>query len=1727
MEFGVNLHHEGVFHGLPQYEPSLLASADGHRVSLVATVEVRDHSSGQGHLCRGLLTGQRFRLRANVPTGVHKVTILGGQVNHVRGPIVSIDGDARVLCHQQKDLSCLFQMIETCAGMGGLGKGATYAGWKTCVFNDMNPKFCKHMENLGEQVVLGDISLLSTVFRLHEAAPTAGSISFGYSCQPFSRAGDGKEGHDQRAQSLPFGLYCAYLLQLDLVVTECVPEASVSPFVLRCLNHYMQMTNSDRSEAVLDLAQIWPAHRRRWWTVLMKSYMGKVYIPPFPKLPMEPTIACLMPRLMTMTQLELQDLILSVDERKKFEQFGKGLGAHMINFMQILATALHSWGNQCVDCACGCRGPLSLHRLQSRGLFGVLAHVPNQDPDKNVRHLSGREMALLNGYPKEEGWTDQPRLLTAGMGQLASPLQSAWVFAAIYNHLVDHGFCKGDQIPPKQILACVAMDLFKLRDQWFDHERTVTMDVFQEVWEGFLEDPPPVAHPSEDFHDLTTSQEADLTAAIEQIEANQETGLSSEPSPMPSVPITDDLAPGAKVAPGVGPIIPGPASEKMENSQRPGRKNPEEKMSGMTHNQPATGALGPVEQRINQPAWGPQEPPVGEVTPPTLFHAKPPVPPVGPTYVSPTETSAMPHATQPDNHPSVELMSNQIVHDLTPPQVHEHSTLSNLGDVQGSELSVVQSSVPSLPSNLSGKFAQSVLLAEVAQDPGVGSNDSVGSSLRTIHIPEVQRESHQREQEECKSRDDFGSPPTHFQAMPLDHPVGPSYVTPGFGFDANTSGVQMTGMSFQTQHPVNLKIAQSHVVERSPPDTPMQGPNVGNVSDVPVGSTSHDQQTGALLAFSTSRPTENLLGGSNIPVDLGPPKNFPAQDRFQGVLVYDVDADQVFHHSSSPGQTVGTWKSAMQSIGLTWKYVFTMFGQSVKDPESLDQLRCLLVTNNPLPCHQLTLTQLERLLSTIPAVKAVLHQGGSMSVHEFQYYMTSLESFGLAKPLKPLIMECFCDSISTASHWLASCPQEELVATAFLWNHHWIPVLVRRSETTRFTTTSEGAQVLQVLFRPGSFVVDVRPTFHSTFHNDCGFQAIAWIIAHASILEGQSLSTYDAIKWRSLYWQHVSASQPKLMFHLGGHSDVEIAVQALLKEHGVPIDKLQERSSLVLRQIGVSAVQGVFQAPRPWQALKALANAQKPMLRLITHEELQAIIASKTKTGHPVGSKHNKKKAGTGTPVQVSPAEIQLPTGIFCQANGEPLAQIQDRQFGSNAKGMVLISEAEYRPFQTQGCMSDQGLGFLVLSPFSQELATQGQIIRFPVQSLLTGEPILMSAVLIQKGRLEVRRSTPTKPQAIEQVDTQTVKMLLFRDQVPLSWDTVCQQPVRVDQPVLDVWQRDFVNLFFRKSKPQDAAMFVVHMRLAKDAFLHCFKLSGTKGVFVEPRSPDGKSQDPQFQTVWLQKQTLAEAKALQAVVPAQSSLLRVNQRYGLKVSIEDAPHVHAKVKPDEPYMSGSCQTFKAGPMPWGTTKKAMQALLIQWGWKAKVLHSAGKAVDGSGLMWLVSSSTNPPCTAYQLAHGDVIIHQESSGVSQTWQPPRVQVPASLLKMKTGTDPLQDAGDPWAAAAQALPSSKMNDTVHAKLASFEAALDQKMQDRLQQSLPDDVPMVPDHEPRLAAMEKQIAQLQAHSGSLDQKVDQIQRQVEMQSANFSNALDSKLSEQMAKIEALMNKRSRTE
>ena len=330
----------------------------------------------------------------------------------------------------------------------------------------------------------------------------------------FSKLGDRKEGQDDRARSLPFGLYWSVCCFLIAAWTDC---------------HRMRPWGEHIPIRFAMLAAI-HADDRQWavrssfgagWHLALQAAEGggqccskpsweKFSFPPFPKPDMVPTVACLFQE---WCRWQIRSSKSSSCPLRRGWCSRSLAKAWVHTRLAWHSPSLHSWGNQCIDCACRCRGPLSEARLHAHGLYGVLlVFAPGQSPDRNVRHLSGREMAVLTGFAKSDGWRtmDGPPMVSHCRCWSSSvTIQAAWIFTAVFNHLINNGFCAGDKIPPKQILGCVAMYLFKLRDEWFCPERTLAMEMFQEALEKFLDPGPPPSLPAQadsTFQDTTASQ---------------------------------------------------------------------------------------------------------------------------------------------------------------------------------------------------------------------------------------------------------------------------------------------------------------------------------------------------------------------------------------------------------------------------------------------------------------------------------------------------------------------------------------------------------------------------------------------------------------------------------------------------------------------------------------------------------------------------------------------------------------------------------------------------------------------------------------------------------------------------------------------------------------------------------------------------------------------------------------------------------------------------------------------------------------------------------------------------------------------------------------------------------------------------------------------------------------------------------------------------------------------
>ena len=1547
---------DGKFKGLPKYEQKLWEIKTGGRTTMVAHVVVWSPHGERGHLCRGLQYRQFFRLKAAIPKGCEKFTVFNAVVTHSQGPNLTLDASSAIIGHEPREADDYFRMVEMCTGIGALGTGAKAAGWSIEAQNEIQRSFCEHLRKCGSTTVVeGDLCKLSTVLRIHEAAPKAGTMSWGFSCQPFSKLGDQQHGSDPRAQTLPYGLYASYLLQKDLLVLECVPQAASSQFVQQCLAYHIEMTRAEKSETLLELSHLWPAARRRWWCVLMHESFPKINFREFPSLSQKPMIQQLIPDWIPLTPDELQQLTLTSTERQAFLSHKPGLAKQLVNQQDVLPTALHSWGNQCQPCKCGCRPAFSDARLTDHGLYGALVSVPGVDEDHNLRHIAPKEMALLCGYPKSEGWQEDQRLLMAGIGQLASPIQAAWIFGHIRELLQEYQFGTISKVHPRQIVACVCLEVIKLRDEWFpSSSRTVAMSLFQESIENMLE------HPKD-------SNSSNVNNAA-------------------------------------FPIVP-----------------------------PSTVTSGSSEPESSQSTIG----------------------------------------------------SNAI------------------GPSEGVTLDTLDKAI----------------LAQVEQQ----------------HQPQTEHGKKKRKEI-------------------------PGAVI-GFRLEDQTPKVAKTEPE-QRQRQSEASPGMPHVLDR-------WCANHGGVEEAQLPLPKHDVNT-----TETSQQAVAIVQASSTmqhPIAVKPGCGVEVADILKGkILVWDRDNQTIISVTSSPGATGGDLLQAAHKIdGRKTMVLYDMLGQTLDLTQQLKPGQIVGIGGRKDPQPDLmTCHQAEQWLADKPRWFAALQQGARVAHDEMYQYLGAISSRYNIACAMPLLLGQWEDA--QIQEWKTGFQPDTTTISAIVIGGHWIPLIVQHNDDRKITTTEQGFSLCTNLF-PADTIVQ-RQDLETRFLNDCGFQVIAWLISEIEQQEVVSYCTLQqACEWRQLFWHRVFIDfqshecQPLI---LGGHDpELVIAISTMLKEHGVDAEQLQNRAHTMITKLGTDPIKEALQSSRPWQKLKRLANDSSPPIRLIAPEELDKILAEKAKAGKPIGNRSSKApKLQVQAPISIGPQDIIIPTGVFAQDDGTLMPQLQVRQIGPQVKGVIVVQENEAQPYLNSGCISNEGLAFVVLNPSRELQNTPGQLLRFPAQCATTGEPILVSAFVIQKGKKIVQRAVPSNLPKVDEVPVSTIKLLVFRDQLPMGWTEFCEAPVKHTialvrclqichtpecdceqwhpstnstaasaEPILDIWNRDFLTYGFKKTPAKEAQMFVCAVRVQASAFDKLCAFSGTDGIYIEPRSSDGRTHDSKFHTVWLPRSQHKEAIAAKAISTTPTILVRVQNRYGLKVAMEQASQIHEQFRGDTVFLGGQDKVlYTVGPMPWGTSRTSLTAVFKTWDWQAKPIQAIHKSADKRGLVWSVQAMQPPPSSVVTMEHGDVLIVRKDPEQEKHNPPPTIEASVrtkqSLQPQTSQVKPLNN--DPWAEAARRLPTNQVPVAASMQqVAHIEKQVEQRLLEKLEKA---DDPMTGTLEPRVAALETQIRQLQdaqthqqKQTTQIAQQVTQVQGQVEQQTHKLQHHMDAKLAEQMTMIEALLNKRSRHE
>lgn len=415
------------------------------------------------HMVACSVSHQLFRVQGPIPH-VQSMTIFDAAVVGTDGyPTIRIDPQTIVIPHVMCEWADLHNVVSVCAGLGALEHGALSADFRVVAAVDQNPRMIRMHDAVHDlHAIQGDICQKETLVKLWARHSRPCVLVSGIACQPYSRLGDRKEGQDERAQSLPGTLMCAFYLRYPVVVLECVPQAKDSDWVNQQVNAFCSATGFRRTEQILNLSDLMPCRRSRWWTILSSPAIGEVPLKAMPQEFALGKMVQVVPSIIEWPDADETALRLNDQELIAFQAQDEA-GPHAMNMAGVLPCPLHSWGSQMRPCPCQCRNTgLSSERLASRGLHGVIV----QSAKGHMRHPHPCEVAAVAGLDPNLHHDDDASLALTGIGQLASPVQAVWVFASLAHRLEQIRVGKSDISPTKELLAYVGWQLARCRMLW-------------------------------------------------------------------------------------------------------------------------------------------------------------------------------------------------------------------------------------------------------------------------------------------------------------------------------------------------------------------------------------------------------------------------------------------------------------------------------------------------------------------------------------------------------------------------------------------------------------------------------------------------------------------------------------------------------------------------------------------------------------------------------------------------------------------------------------------------------------------------------------------------------------------------------------------------------------------------------------------------------------------------------------------------------------------------------------------------------------------------------------------------------------------------------------------------------------------------------------------------------------------------------------------------------------
>ncbi|CAE7294281.1 unnamed protein product [Symbiodinium sp. CCMP2592] len=356
--------------------------------------------------------------------------------------------------------------------------------------------------------------------------------------------------------------------------------------------------------------------------------------------------------------------------------------------------------------------------------------------------------------------------------------------------------------------------------------------------------------------------------------------------------------------------------------------------------------------------------------------------------------------------------------------------------------------------------------------------------------------------------------------------------------------------------------------------------------------------------------------------------------------------------------------------------------------------------------------------------------------------------------------------------------------------------------------------------------------------------------------------------------------------------------------------------------------------------------------------------------------------------------------------------------------------------------------------------------------------------------------------------------------------DCSCFHPAieeSVDRMILDAWGRSFSKVDGGRTAPEQADLFQVMIRVPCSA-LKLLHQATIAGFYFEPRAADGFSPHASYAVVWLPGKDKAQVQHVLRTCDKALAITRLGRRFGIRVKEADEKAVHATLKPEVDFIKLRISArFRLHPLPHGMQRSHLAKLLKEWKWPARPLQPARG--DAAGSAWEVGL----PLSALPAKLEDTCFAM--SPIPLLVQPTLGQVKPghagnNLAQIRTELrEDLQSLMQKQL-AEHATPASESTSTAtasqDARIQQLEVGVQElQMQNRKFEG------WFQSFGTQLSESKAQVTDMQKAMQGQQADVAKLRGEVSSAVGSLKSDMNSRLDDQLQRIEALLSKKSRTE